>query len=115
MSGQDLRFSVSRSEGVAVIALSKFRDVGVDIEAVRRVPEADDIAALCFAPPEYDSYRALCEEEKPEGFLIRWTRMEAIAKALGCGLGRALPSDDRNLVVHTFVPQPGFIATIVQN
>ena len=112
---RELHFSVSRSEDMAVIALSNLREVGVDIEAVRPVPEADAIAALCFSVPEHESYRALRPEEKPEGFLRRWTRLEAIAKASGGGLVGALPSEDRNWAAYSFVLQPGYLGTIVQN
>ncbi|RVD63647.1 phosphopantetheinyl transferase, partial [Mesorhizobium sp. M4A.F.Ca.ET.029.04.2.1] len=44
MPARDLRFSVSRSGDLAVVALSTRQDIGVDIEAVLPVPEADEIA-----------------------------------------------------------------------
>jgi 4'-phosphopantetheinyl transferase len=113
MPVRELRFGVSRSEDLAVIALSNTREVGVDIEAVRPVAEADDIAALCFSNPEYVSYRALPPEDQLEGFLQRWTRLEAISKALGCGLGHSVPSDEGDWTVHTFVPKPGYVGTAV--
>ncbi|RVC56689.1 phosphopantetheinyl transferase, partial [Mesorhizobium sp. M2A.F.Ca.ET.046.02.1.1] len=59
MPARDLHFSVSRSGDVAVVALSTREEVGVDIEAVLPVPEADEIAALCFSASEYQSYTAL--------------------------------------------------------
>jgi 4'-phosphopantetheinyl transferase len=113
MPVRELRFGVSRSEDLAVIALSNTREVGVDIEAVRPVAEADDIAALCFSSSEYESYRSLCPEDQVEGFFRRWTRLEAISKALGCGLGHPVPSDDEDWAAHTFVPEPGYIGTVV--
>jgi 4'-phosphopantetheinyl transferase len=75
--------------------------------------EADDIAALCFSNSEYDSYRALRPEDRLEGFLQRWTQLEAISKALGCGLGNPASSDYGEWTVHRFVPEPGFIGTLV--
>ncbi|WP_246773913.1 4'-phosphopantetheinyl transferase superfamily protein [Bradyrhizobium diazoefficiens] len=59
----------------------------MDIEAVLPSPEADEIAALCFSASEYESYTALGPEHRLEGFLQRWSRLEALCKALGCGLG----------------------------
>jgi 4'-phosphopantetheinyl transferase len=86
MPGRDLRFSVSRSGDVAVVALSTRQKVGVDIEAVLPVPEADEIAALCFSDSEYRAvalaeapvrhradYSALGPKDWLEGFLGRWT------------------------------------------
>jgi 4'-phosphopantetheinyl transferase len=77
------------------------------------VPEADDIAALCFSASEYESYNALGPEDRLEGFLRRWTRLEAISKALGCGLGHPKALDERDWAVHTLVPKPGYIGTVV--
>ena len=100
MPARDLRFSVSRSGDVAVIALSTRQEVGVDIEAVLPVPEADEIAALCFSASEVRSYAALGPEDRLEGFLQRWTRLEAISKALGCGLGQPFSWDEKDWAVR---------------
>ncbi|TJV39401.1 MAG: 4'-phosphopantetheinyl transferase superfamily protein [Mesorhizobium sp.] len=113
MGARNLCFSVSRSGDVAVVALSTRQEVGVDIEAVRPVPEADEIAALCFSASEYGSYTALGPEDRLEGFLRRWTRLEAISKALGCGLGQPSSWDEGDWAVRRFVPKPGYIGTVV--
>ncbi|WP_414474553.1 4'-phosphopantetheinyl transferase family protein [Microvirga sp. M2] len=113
MPVQGLHFGVSRSGDLAVIALSDAREVGVDIEEVRPVAEADDIAALCFSVAEQESYRALPPEDRPDGFMRRWTRLEAISKALGCGLGDPTAPDDRDWSLHTFIPKVGYIGTVV--
>lgn len=113
MPSRDLRFSVSRSGDVAVVALSTRQEVGVDIEAVLPLPEADEIAALCFSACEYGSYIALGPRDRLEGFLRRWTLLEAVSKALGCGLGQPLSWDERDWAVRRFVPKPGYIGTVV--
>ncbi|MGO4527359.1 4'-phosphopantetheinyl transferase superfamily protein [Microvirga sp. 2MCAF35] len=113
MPAGDLHFSVSRSEDAAAVALSTNREVGVDIEAVRPVPEADQIASLCFSASEHDTYLALRTEERLTGFLQRWTRLEAISKAEGCGLGQPISSNERDWSVHAFIPSPGYIGTVV--
>ena len=41
-AASDLRFNVSHCEDVAVYAFSAGREVGVDVEAVRALPDADD-------------------------------------------------------------------------
>ncbi|MGX1102519.1 MULTISPECIES: 4'-phosphopantetheinyl transferase family protein [Bradyrhizobium] len=113
MPARDLRFSVSRSGEVAVIALSITQEVGVDIEAVLPVPEADEIAALCLSTSEYESYAALDPEDRLEGFLQRWTRLEAVSKALGCGLGQPICWDEKDWAVRSFLPQPGYVGSVV--
>ena len=113
MPARELNFSVSRSDDLAVVALATTYEVGIDIEAVRPVPEAHDIAALCFSGPEYESYCAQDPDDQLEDFLRRWTRLEAVSKAMGCGLGDPIPTDDENWVAQTFVPEPGYIGTVV--
>lgn len=113
MPSCDLRFSVSRSGDVAVIALSTRQEVGVDIEAVLPVPEADEIAVLCFSASDYGSYAALDPGDRLEGFLERWTRLEAISKALGCGLGQPISWNEKDWAVQRFVPTPGYIGSVV--
>lgn len=113
MRGRDLRFSISRSADVAVIALADNRDVGVDIEVILPVPEADQIASLCLSPSEYQSYAALDPERRPKDFLERWTRLEAVSKALGCGLGQPSLWNEEDWTVTGFVPKPGYVGTVV--
>lgn len=113
MPSPDLRFSVSRSGDVAVIAVSTKQELGVDIEAVLPVPEADEIASLCLSASEYGSYAALGPEDRLEGFLRRWTGLEAISKALGCGLVQPFSWDERDWAFRRFVPKPGYIGTVV--
>lgn len=113
MPAGDLHFSVSRSGEVGVIALATRQEVGVDIEAVLPVPEADEIAALCFSASEYGSYAALGAEHRLEGFLWRWTGLEAVAKALGCGLGRSISWDEKDWAVRRFIPKPGYVGSVV--
>ena len=113
MPAHELRFSVSRSADVGVMALSTRQEVGVDIEAILPVPEADEIAALCFSASEYESYTALGPGERLEGFFRRWTRLEAISKALGCGLGQRISWDEKDWAVRSFIPKPGYIGSVV--
>jgi len=109
------RFNVSHCREVAVYAFSRGRDVGIDVEAVRAVREADDIAARCFSRRENEAYRALAPQERALGFLRCWTRKEALVKALGAGLSVPLARLDISRTppgwwLHSFTPRPGFIA-----
>ena len=53
------RFNVSHCEELVLYAFSRDREVGVDLEAIRPVAEADAIAARFFAPAERCAYFAL--------------------------------------------------------
>jgi 4'-phosphopantetheinyl transferase len=130
------RFNVSHCDEVAVYAFSRGRDIGIDIEAIRLVREADDIAARFFSPRENESYRSLAAPDKPLGFFSCWTRKEAFVKALGEGLRVPLDQFDVSLApgepaqllrvermlgdvrgwrLDSFSPLPGFIAAVASH
>jgi len=87
----DVRFNVSHSDGVAVYALARGREVGVDVERVRPVSGADRIAERFFSAPERQALRAVPATARTTAFFTCWTRKEAYVKARGEGLG--LPLD----------------------
>lgn len=89
-SGDGFRFNVSHSHGLALYAFGRHGEVGVDLEYVRPVPDADEIAERCFAPGERAALRALPPRERHRAFFRCWTRKEAYIKAVGDGLTRRL-------------------------
>jgi 4'-phosphopantetheinyl transferase len=89
-----LHFSVSHSQDLALIALAYDRAVGVDVEAITELPDADAIARRYFTPAESAALRALGPDERRRQFFTLWTRKEAFVKATGDGLSRSLDSFD---------------------
>jgi 4'-phosphopantetheinyl transferase len=108
-------FSVSHCDDVALFAFSKAAEIGVDVEAVRPIRDADAMAAQLFSPRENRAYAALAPADRPLAFLRCWTRMEAVAKALGDGLSNSLKSHAPGWRVHSFFPLPGFIAAVASH
>ena len=129
-----LRFNLSHREDIAVYALSSGREVGIDVEAIRPLPDADAIAARFFSRREHAAYQALDPCDRPLGFFQCWTRKEAFIKALGDGLSHPLDSFDVSLApgapaellrvepvsghyrgwrLASFFPAPGFVAAVV--
>jgi 4'-phosphopantetheinyl transferase len=129
-----LRFNVSHAEDIAVYAFSLGREIGIDVETVRMIRDADDIAARFFSRRENEDYLALDSRDKPLGFFNCWTRKEAFIKALGDGLYHPLDRFDVSLApgepaeilrvestsgddcgwrMEGFSPAPGFVAAIV--
>jgi 4'-phosphopantetheinyl transferase len=80
-------FSFSRSGAAGLLAVGGGRALGVDLEALRPVPEAAGLAVRHLSPAEQGRWRA--EGGGSEAFLRAWTRLEASLKALGVGLGEA--------------------------
>lgn len=85
-----LRFNLSHAEGVALIALTCGREVGVDVEVVREEFPGMEIAEGYFSAREVETLRSLPEEARTAAFFLYWTRKEAYIKALGEGLSHPL-------------------------
>jgi len=88
----DLRFSESESCGLALIAVARGAEVGVDVERVRPVNGAEQIVERFGTPAEREAYERLGPEDRHRGFLRWWTAKEALVKALGSGLDDRLAS-----------------------
>ncbi len=82
----ELRFNLSRSRGMALVAVALEVDTGVDVEGVRSMPDCLEIAARFFPPSESAALAAMPPEERERDFFRRWTRLEAMWKARGVGL-----------------------------
>jgi 4'-phosphopantetheinyl transferase len=87
VAGSDLlKFNMSDSVDLALFAITHEREVGVDVERVRSIVEAQDIAREFFSPQEYATFCTLPAEQRREAFFACWTRKEAYLKARGQGL-----------------------------
>jgi 4'-phosphopantetheinyl transferase len=117
VEGGDLCFSLSRSAGAALVAVTRGRWVGADIERVRHL-DHDGMAKRYFAPAEVDLLRGLPEAARAEAFFDLWVRKEAVAKASGDGLARCIGLDVRDAVasdrwsVASLDVGPGFAAAV---
>lgn len=85
-----LRFNVSHSSALAVIAVSSGRAVGVDIEKVNPKLECLDIARRFFSKRECLALSTTSAGEQKRAFFACWTRKEAFLKATGEGLSYSL-------------------------
>jgi len=72
-SESTVRFSLSHSHGLAVCAVARGREVGVDVEAIRPEVAGEDIAERFFSPRERAELRLLPPDRRLEGFFLRWT------------------------------------------
>lgn len=95
--GRDLRFNLSHTGELALLAVSHGREVGVDIEQVRSLDDAATIAARFFSAAENRAWLAVPDEQKAVAFFNAWTRKEAFIKALGDGLSYPLDRFDVSL------------------
>jgi 4'-phosphopantetheinyl transferase len=82
----ELRFSLSRSHEMALIAAALDVDIGVDVERIRPMPEYAAVAERFFPPSESAALADCRPELREREFFRRWTRIEAMLKATGEGL-----------------------------
>jgi 4'-phosphopantetheinyl transferase len=81
-----LEFNVSHSHGLAVYAFTRGRPVGVDVEQVRPMPNAQALLERFFSPDEVAQWRRVPAQRQLQAFFQGWTRKEAWLKAVGSGL-----------------------------
>jgi 4'-phosphopantetheinyl transferase len=129
----ELRFNLAHSHELALYAFARGREIGVDLEYIRHMPDAEQIAANFFSAREYAMLRALPTSRKEQAFFNCWTRKEAYTKAIGRGLAQSLDQFDVSLVPgepagllnvegapeeasrwssETLTPAPGYVAAL---
>lgn len=106
-----LTFSLAHSSKYWVCALTREREVGIDLEEIDRSVEMRSVARRLFARTEQDVLDRAAGEEQRRAFFRVWTQREAVVKCLGTGMlqsGREfeveadlrLPVGVRGLAVH---------------
>lgn len=86
----DIRFNLSHTAGLVVLALASGRDVGIDVETVSRRNASLDIAERFFSPSEAAALRLVPDSARDRRFFDYWTLKEAYIKARGMGLSLGL-------------------------
>ena len=102
LAGEDnrdaIRFNLSHSHGVALYAITRAREVGIDIERIRCDLAVAEIAERFFSPHEVAMLKMLPSKQQRQAFFRCWTRKEAYIKARGEGLSLSLDQFDVSLV-----------------
>jgi 4'-phosphopantetheinyl transferase len=108
-------FNLSHSDDLALCAVAHGRQVGIDLERLRCIPERDDIARQWFREEEREAYHAE-SASRDSAFLRLWTRREAYLKAIGTGLAGLEASsaiDPERWEVHDLRPFDGYVGALV--
>jgi 4'-phosphopantetheinyl transferase len=130
---EDTRFNLSHSSNLALLAVARAREVGVDLEMIRPGLTEGAIPEKFFSPLEVEMLRALPKEQQTEAFFNCWTRKEAYIKARGEGLSiplhlfdvtlapgekaalidiRKEPQEARRWSLRELSPAPGFVGAV---
>ena len=81
-----LEFNLSHSHELAVYAFTRGSPIGVDVEWIRPMPNAEALLERFFSPEEVQQWRQMPAERQLRAFFQGWTRKEAWLKAVGSGL-----------------------------
>jgi 4'-phosphopantetheinyl transferase len=84
------RFNLSHSQDVALLAIRRQGDVGVDVERIAAQdggrPWRSLLERICHPPESEEARVEASRENGRRAFYERWVGKEAVLKALGCGL-----------------------------
>ena len=84
--GRGLHFNVSHSDRLAIYAVTRAGQVGVDVELQRDLPNAEMLVERFFSLRDRQIFQSLPEGERRAAFFRAWTRKEAVLKAVGKGV-----------------------------
>ena len=127
-------FNLAHAHGLVLYAITRGRDIGVDLEQIHPIDEIEQLAERFFSAQEIATLRALPPHQQQEAFFHCWTRKEAYLKATGAGLAQPLdqfdvslaPDEPARLVrvagqpqavaywsLQALTPAPGYVAALV--
>lgn len=108
-----LRFNLSHSDDLMLIAVAHARAVGIDLELMREDVPFQTLADYYFDPEDAWHLRLLPEPQRAWKFYDLWTSAEARLKASGRGIAhglRVLEPDRWSL--HKITPADGYAAAV---
>jgi 4'-phosphopantetheinyl transferase len=82
----NVRFNLSHSNNIALLAIGLNHEIGVDIEFLDRKNDWKGIIKRFYTATEQKGILKLSEDQQQKAFFQMWTRKEAYMKVLGLGL-----------------------------
>jgi 4'-phosphopantetheinyl transferase len=85
-----VRFNISHSGDLSLVAVAFGREVGIDLEVIKKDFAFDELAERFFTAREVAALRALPSRVQRRAFFKCWSSKEAFLKAKGTGLAGEL-------------------------
>lgn len=108
--GAELRFNLSHSGELALVAVAHEREVGVDVQRIAPRRNLARLATRALDPNAAAAVRAAPAGRQVAVFHQAWARHEAQVKCLGSGLHR--PRPPQPVAVADLDPGAGFAAAV---
>lgn len=90
LNKKQLQFNLSHSQDLAIYAITPYYLIGVDLEYIRPMPDAETLAKRFFSDQEFVTINRLPTVKKEQEFFTLWTAKEAYLKAIGKGISGGL-------------------------
>ncbi len=108
-----LRFNLSHSGKLLLLAVTYGRELGVDVEEMRDGVSFEMLADHYFAAEDAWQLRLLPAEQRPARFYELWTRTEAQLKAGGEGLSNgAAVAEPGRWTLQSLTPTEGYVSAL---
>ena len=107
-----LAFNLSHSGRLALVAVARDREVGVDVERVKPERDLATLAERALAPEAAAAVREAAEPRRAQLFYELWTQHEARLKCLGVGLATRPTCPTPPIAVQSLPIDPGFAAAL---
>jgi 4'-phosphopantetheinyl transferase len=91
VEARDLSFNLSHTRGLIALAVTRGRELGVDVENIATRAVSLDVAERFFSPTEVAELSCVAPDRQQDRFFEYWTLKESYIKARGMGL--SLPLD----------------------
>jgi 4'-phosphopantetheinyl transferase len=101
--GAGLSFNLSHSKGIVLYAITRDREIGVDIEYIPNSLCLEKIAEICLSPREMKMFCLIPLSDREKIFLDYWTCKEAYIKATG--LGHSVPLSQVEVILLQNKPE----------
>lgn len=109
-SGDRIRFNVAHSDGLALYAVTRDREIGIDLEHITPFDLDERTVAECLTAAEVGLLKSLPGNERKRFFFECWTRKESYLKARGVGL-----MSPPNQIETCLASEPYAATGIIQN
>ena len=93
----EIKFNVSHSGNFALYAVTRYREIGVDIEQINSSFVDNAMISFCLTEQEKAYFYTLAPGKRELFFFECWTRKESFLKACGNGLSLLPPNEIETL------------------